>query len=223
MATVMTRDAEIRNNVIEEMIYDPAVTVRDISVVVQNGFVTLTGVADSYGTRQASGEAAWRVAGVVGVDNEIIVDPNLLGLPTDAEIAAYLRERMDKDFLVPKNRITVAVHDGVVTLTGTVDWHYQREAAREEAEDANGVRDVNNEITIDRSHSTPQEISASIQKALARSAEIEGSHIQVFVDGGHVTLTGTARTFTERQAAEDAAYRARGVTDVTDNVAIQPF
>jgi osmotically-inducible protein OsmY len=223
MATVMTRDAEIRSDVQDEITYDPAVTVRDVSVVVENGFVTLAGVADSYGTRQAAEEAAWRVGGVIGVDNDIIVDPNLLGLPNDEEIAAYLRERMDKDFLVPKNRITVSVRDGVVTLTGTVDWHFQREAAREEAEDARGVRDVNNEIEIDRSHSTPQEISASIQKALARSALVEGSQIQVFVDGGHVTLSGTVHTFTERQAAEDAAYRARGVTDVTDNIVIQPL
>jgi osmotically-inducible protein OsmY len=222
MATAMTRDAETRADVMEEMVYDPAVTVRDISVVVENGYVTLAGVADSYGTRQAAEEAAWRVGGVVGVDNEIIVDPNLLGLPNDEEIAADLRGRLDKDFLVPKGRITVSVHDGVVTLTGTVSWHFQREAAREEAEDARGVRDVNNEIVIDRSRSTPQDISAAIQKALARNAQVEGNQIQVYVDGGHVTLTGTVHTFTERQAAEDAAYRARGVTDVTDNIAIQP-
>jgi osmotically-inducible protein OsmY len=223
MATLMKRDAEIRSNVIDEMNFDPAVTVRDISVVVVNGFVTMAGVADSYGTRRAAERAAWRVAGVVGVDDNIIVDPTLLGMPTDEEIAAHLRERLDKDFLVPKNRITVSVHDSVVTLTGTVDWHLQWEAAQEEAEDARGVRDVNNEIVIDRSHASPQEITASIQKALARSAQIEGNRVEVFVDGGHVTLSGTARSFSERQAAEDAAYRARGVTDVSDNIVIQPF
>jgi osmotically-inducible protein OsmY len=218
----LRRDEEIRGHVTDEMTYDPAVTVRDLSVVVEDGCVTLTGAADSYGTRQAAVAAAWRVGGVAGVDNAIVVDPHLPGSPADAEIAADLRERLDKDFLVPKGRITVSVHDGVVTLTGTVDWHFQRKAAREEAEDAKGVRDVKHRIVINRSHASPQEITAAIRKALARSAQVGSNPIQVFVDGGHVTLSGTARTFSERQAAEEAACRARGVTDVTDNIVIQP-
>src|SRR5262245_46074984 len=131
MATLLRSDAAIRADVIDEMAYDPAVTVRDVAVVVEGGFVTLSGVADSYGTRQAAQQSAWRVAGVVGVYNNILVDPTLLGMPTDEQIAAYLRDRMEKDFLVPKGRITVSVRDGVVTLGGNVDSHYQREAAYE--------------------------------------------------------------------------------------------
>jgi osmotically-inducible protein OsmY len=223
MATLVKSDAQIRADVIDEMAYDPAVTVRDVAVVAERGIVTLSGVADSYGTRQAAERAAWRVGGVIGVNNNIIVDPSMLGMPTDDEIAAYLRDRMEKDFLVPKGRITVSVRDGVVTLRGTVDLHLQREAAYEEAEDARGVRGVNNEITIGPSQASPQEITSAIQKALTRDAQVESSHIQVIVDGGHVTLAGEARSFAERQAAEDAAWRARGVTDVTDNIAIQPF
>jgi osmotically-inducible protein OsmY len=223
MATLVKSDAEIRSNVIDEMAYDPAVTVRDVAVVVERGIVTLSGVADSYGTRQAAEQAAWRVGGVIGVNNNIVVDPTQLGMPTDAEITAYLRDRMEKDFLVPKGRITVSVRDGIVTLRGSVDLHLQREAAYEEAADAKGVRGVNNEITIGPSQASPQEISAAIQKALTRDAQVEASHVQVIVDGGHVTLSGEARSFAERQAAEDAAWRARGVTDVTDNIAIQPF
>jgi osmotically-inducible protein OsmY len=223
MATLVKSDAEIRADVVDEMAYDPAVTVRNLAVVVEGGVVTLSGVVDSYATLQAAEEAAWRVGGVIGVNDNIIVDPTLLGMPTDDEIAAYLRDRMEKDFLVPKGRITVSVRDGVVTLRGTVDSHLQREAAYEEAADAKGVRGVNNEITIGPSQASPQEISAAIQKALTRDAQVEADNIQVIVDGGHVTLAGEARSFAERQAAEDAAWRARGVTDVTDNIAIQPF
>jgi osmotically-inducible protein OsmY len=223
MATLVKSDAQIRADVIDEMAYDPAVTVRDVAVVVERGIVTLSGVADSYGTRQAAEQAAWRVGGVIGVNNNIVVDPTQLGMPTDAEITAYLRDRMEKDFLVPKGRITVSVRDGIVTLRGTVDLHLQREAAYEEAEDARGVRGVNNEITIGPSQASPQEITAAIQKALTRDAQVEADNIHVIVDGGHVTLAGEARSFAERQAAEDAAWRARGVTDVTDNIAIQPF
>jgi len=223
MATMVRGDAEIRSDVMDEIAYDPAVTVHDIAVIVEDGLVTLTGTADSYGTRQAAVDAAWRISGVRDVINTIVVDPTLLGVPTDDEIAADVRERLEKDFLVPKGRITVEVHDGVVTLAGTVDWHFQREAVREEAEDAKGVRDVNNEIEIDRSHASPQQIQSSIQKALTRSAQVNASNIQVAVDEGHVTLSGTARSFAEQQEAENAAWRARGVTDVTDRIVIQPF
>ena len=223
MATMLRGDAEIRKDVMEEIAYDPAVTVHDIAVIVEDGLVTLTGTADSYATRQAAVDAAWRISGVRDVINTIVVDPTLLGVPTDEEIAADVRGRLEKDFLVPKGRITVEVHDGVVTLAGTVDWHFQREAVREEAADAMGVRDVNNEIEIDRSHASPDEIQSSIRKALTRSAQVNASNIQVAVDEGHVTLSGTARSFAEQQEAEDAAWRARGVTDVTDHIVIRPL
>jgi osmotically-inducible protein OsmY len=104
-----------------------------------------------------------------------------------------------------------------------VDWHLQRQVARESAEGAKGVRDLKNEITIDRWHATPGEIEAGIQKALVRSAQVDASNIRVAVDGGHVTLSGTARSFAERRDAEDAAWRARGVTEVTVHITIQPF
>jgi osmotically-inducible protein OsmY len=219
----MERDEEICGHVMDELAYDPAVIVRDIEVVVEDGCVTLTGAADSYGARQAATKAAWRVIGVAGVHNEIIVDHDLLGTPSDEEIAVDLRERLAKDHRVRNGRITVSVHGSVVALTGTVDWHSQRKAAREAAEKTRGVREVKQKILISRTHAPPQEITAAIRKALDRSAQLQGSRIQVFVDGSHVTLSGTARSFSERQAAEEIAYRARGVTDVTDNIVIQPF
>jgi osmotically-inducible protein OsmY len=223
MADLMRDDATIRNNVLDEMDYDPAVTVNDIAVVVENGVVTLSGVADSYGTRTAAALATWRVLGVRDVINTIVVDPTLLGQPTDDQIAADLRQRLDKDFLVPKGRISVSVADGVVTLKGAVKLHLQREAAVEEAEDAAGVRSVINLIEIDRSAPSPTNIEGDINRALTRSAQVDASKILVAADGGHVTLSGVARSFAERQEAENAAWRASGVTDVTDNITIQLY
>jgi osmotically-inducible protein OsmY len=222
MATLVKSDANIRTNILEEMAYDPAVTVHDIAVVVDGGVVTLTGVADSYGTRRAAENAAWRVYGARDVFNQIVVDPTLLGMPTDAELTADVRNRLENNFLVPRGRIQVSAHDGVVTLTGSVNWHLQREAARESVAGVKGVRDIRNEITLDRSHAEPREIEASIQKALVRSARVDAGNIHVAVDGGHVTLTGTARSFAERRDAVDAAWRARGVTQVSDHITIQP-
>jgi osmotically-inducible protein OsmY len=222
MSVLLENDAEIRSNIRDEMSYDPAVTANDIAVFVENGVVTLTGVADSYGTRTATGLAAWRVLGVREVINKIVVDPSLLGQPTDGEIADDLRQRLDRDFLVPKGRISVSVTDGVVTLQGAVKWHLQREAAVEEAEDTAGVRSVVNLMVIDRSAASPTNVDGDIKKALMRNAQVDAGNIQVTADGGNVTLSGTVRSFAERQEAEDAAWRANGVLTVTDNITIEP-
>jgi osmotically-inducible protein OsmY len=223
MATLLRNDAEIRQDVLDEMEYDPAVMVHHIAVAVQGGTVTLTGVVDSCGTRLAAEQVAWRVLGVREVRVETVVDPTLLGMPNDAVIAANVRHRLDTDVLVPKCRIRVSVDNGVVTLSETVDSHIEREAAREEAAGAQGVRDLNLQIEIEPPLASPGELEAVIQKALARSAQVDAANIRIAVDGGHVTLSGAARSYAERRAAEDAVWRAPGVTQVTDNIAIQPY
>jgi osmotically-inducible protein OsmY len=222
MAVTEAKRADIRRDIIEEMEYDPAVTVHDIAVVVENGVVTLSGVADSYGTRQAAEDAALRVIGVRQVFNNIIVDPQLLGVPTDSEIANDVRNRIDRDILVPKGKVTVSVSDGIVTLTGSVPWQFQRAAAGDEARGARGVRLVNNMMALEQARVVPGDIEDSIRKALVRNAQVDADHIRVSVNGAHVTLTGTARSWAERTEAEDAAWRARGVVDVTDQIAVQP-
>src|SRR5689334_16953932 len=100
MAALMRRDEEIRGHLVDEMVYDPTVTVHDLSIVVEHGHVILNGVVDWYGTRKAAEQAAWRVSGVTSVRNDIVVQPGPIGVADDV-IAADLRERLDKEFLVP--------------------------------------------------------------------------------------------------------------------------
>ncbi len=223
MSTIVQSDAQLREDVIGEIEFDPAVTVTDIVVIVHNGVVTLEGLSDSYGSLISAQDAAWRVHGVMDVVNNIKVNPKLLGLPDDDEIAKDLRHRLEKDFLVPSGQITVSVEDGVVTLRGTVRLHLQREAAREEAQQTKGVRFVNNFIEISRDMPSPKSIGLDIERALARSAQVDAKNIRVTADGGHVTLSGTVRSYAERTEAVDAAWRAKGVTNVTDHIVIEPF
>jgi osmotically-inducible protein OsmY len=221
--TFVLTDSEIRDFVIEEIEYDPMVTSNDIVVMVKDGVVSLAGVVDSYGTRVAADMAAWRVLGVRDVINDTIVDPKMLGLKTDSEIKAALEERLNKDPLVPKARVHVDVNDGIVTLKGSVTLHIQREAAREEAAMIPGVRLVDNLIDIDWDSASPRDVSSQIKQAFRRNAQVDGGDVSVTADGGHVTLSGTVRSYAERQAAEDAAWRAYGVTNVTNNILIAPL
>jgi len=221
MAT-MVNDAAVQENVIEEMEYDPEVEVTDIGVVSKDGVVTLMGVARAFGSRTAAERAAWRIGGVRDVIDKIVIDLPPVDRFADAEIQAHLQARLDKDFLVPKGRITVSVLDGVVTLTGAVKHHIQREAAREEAEGTKGVRDVINLITIDHASPSPTNIEGAIRKALTRDAQLDAKNIRVKADGGSVTLEGTVQSYAERREAEDAAWRAKGTTEVVNNIAILP-
>jgi osmotically-inducible protein OsmY len=221
MITGKRERADIRKDVCDEMEYDPAVKVHDIAVVAEDGVVTLSGVADSFATRMAAAEAAWRVAGVQDVINNIIVDPVLLGMPTDGDIAYDVRYRLDRDLLIPQGRVEVSVSDGVVTLTGELPRHFQRAAAQNEARTARGVREVKNFITLEHGKASPREIENAIRKALERNAQVDAAQITITVDGSHVTLSGKAANRHEREAAEEAAWRARGVTTVNDDIRLE--
>src|SRR5215467_3699826 len=120
-------DAQITQDVIDELVWDPAVTVADLNVSTDHhGQVKLRGTADTYGTKLEAEEAAFRVSGVTSVENRIVVNPAALGLRSDADVAADVRTALDLDYQVPDDRISVNVVDGFVTLTGNVDWDYQR-------------------------------------------------------------------------------------------------
>jgi osmotically-inducible protein OsmY len=205
------------------MEYDPQVGTNDLTVTVEDGVVTMTGNVVSYGTKDAIEKAAWRIAGVCEVHNNVVVDPKALNAIPDDEIAANVRNRLDKDFLVPKGRVGVSVMDGNVTLTGTVGWNLQREAAQHEAQYTEGARSVTNLIRIDKYGASPKDVRAEITSALVRHAQVDAGNVTITADGGHVTLSGSVSTAAERQEAEDAAWRADGVTEVTNNITVQPW
>jgi len=114
------------------------------------------------------------------------------------------------------------VHDGWVTLTGSVDWHYQKKHAEEDVRRLSGVRGVTNAVEIKPSVQ-PEDIKRKIEEALKRHAEIEANAIRVTVrEGNKVVLEGKVDSWEERHAVENAAWSAPGVKSVEDRT-IGPF
>jgi osmotically-inducible protein OsmY len=216
---VARKDSDIRADVLAEMAWDPMVSVADIGASVNDGYVTLTGVASTYATKDAAEDAAFRVYGVKDVDNDILVDPAALGLRSDEQIAADVRSMLALDLDVPDTRITLSVLDGVVTLSGDVDYFFQRDDAEDDAASIAGVRDVIDSIAVLEQPSAP-DLDAQIAAAFARNGELFDDNISVTTDGHSVTLSGTVRYWSEYDMAEDVAWRAPGVTDVTNNVVV---
>jgi osmotically-inducible protein OsmY len=213
-------DEQITQDVLDELAWDPAVTIADLSVSTHHGRVRLNGTADTFGTKLEAEAAAYRVGGVTSVDNQIIVDPAALDLRSDAAIADDIRCALELDYQVPDERLSVSVIDGIVTLVGKVDWSYQRDTAEDDAAMILGVRGLVNEIIVNQPPASAVDISSGIVRAFARNAELYDDNIDVTTDGGHVTLSGTVATRSEYDLANEIAWMSPGVTSVTNNVAV---
>jgi osmotically-inducible protein OsmY len=84
-----------------------------------------------------------------------------------------------------------------VTLTGEVDWQFQKTDAEHVVHKLTGVASVVNQIRV-ASPVRASEVKEKIQKALERSADVEASRITVLTDGGRVVLSGKVRAWYER-------------------------
>jgi len=213
-------DERITQDVLDELTWDPAVTLADLSVSTDRGRVMLNGTVGTVGTKLEAEVAAYRVGGVTSVDNRIVVDPAALDLRSDADIADDIRCVLELDYKVPDEWLSVRVIDGIATLAGNVDWSYQRDAAEDDAAMILGVRGLVNEITVNQSHASAVDISSEIARAFARNAELYDDNIVVTTDGGNITLSGTVATWSEYDMANDIAWMSPGVTSVTNNIIV---
>jgi osmotically-inducible protein OsmY len=221
MATKMWVDRDIQQDVLDEFAWDPEVDVPDVGVEVDDGVVTLTGTVDQYRTKLAAERAAQRVSGVRAVANDLTVRGPLTH--NDTDIAHDAARAIEANFSIPREAIDITVQNGKVTLAGTVPWAYQRTAAEESVRYLRGVRDVITLITIKPPKVSDVDVRAGIERALVRAAELDADRIRVHVQDGQVTLSGTVRTWMEKQEAEWGAWRANGVTDVVNDLAIRPY
>ena len=210
-------DTNLRDAVMRQLEWEPEITSQDISVSAKSGAVTLTGFVHSYTEKFAAERAAKSIYGAHAVANDIEVRPIMTR--TDPEIARDITQAMKIDLRIPDDRIKVGIDDGCVTLDGTVDWNYQREAAESCARKVHGVRGVANKIAV-KPTASPTEVKAKIEDALRRSAEIDARRITVSAQDGTITLSGNVHSWNERDEAERAAWAAPGVSRVIDHIAI---
>ena len=221
MATMIRSDNDIQTDVIDEYVWDPAVDAPDVGVQVHEGVVTLTGAVDTYAIKLAAEKAAQRVDGVRAVANDLTIRGPFTH--NDSDIAKAAANTLEANLVVPADAIEVAVQNGKVTLRGEVGSYYQRMAAENAVEYLRGVRDVNNLITVKQPKVSATEVSSGIERALLRAAELDADRIRVRTEDGHVRLTGTVRSWPEKREAGYAAWRAKGVTQVTNDIEVRPF
>jgi osmotically-inducible protein OsmY len=211
---------QLRQDVLDELEFEPSVNAAHIGVAVEAGVVTLSGHVGSYAEKMAAVAATRRVKGVQAIADEIEVRYASDRKTADDEIAKRAVDILGWDTMVPSGSIQVMVRDGWVTLSGSADWFYQKKVAEEDVRKLTGVRGVINNIEI-KPHAKADDVKRRIEDALKRHAEVEAKAIRVTVrDNDRVLLEGKVDNWNERYAAENAAWSAAGVRSVEDRITV---
>jgi osmotically-inducible protein OsmY len=215
----MKNDSDLQRDVFDELKWEPAVHSEDIGVTVKDGVVTLAGVVDSYPEKWAAERAAKRVAGVKALALELQVKLPGSGGRTDADIARAAENALAWDVFVPRDRIKVTVENACASLEGEVESQYQRLSAEQAVHRLAGLKAIFNQITV-KPKVEPTQVKEKIEAAFKRSAILDAQRIKVQAEGGKVTLSGSVRSWAEREEAMSAAWAAPGVNEVKDLIAV---
>ncbi len=207
---------KLRTAVLSEIEWRPDIQSRDINVKVSGATVTLTGFVHTFAEKERAERAAKTVRGVVSIANDIEVRPSTR---TDPEIARDVQHVLSSHVMIPDAKVTATVHEGFVTLEGTVEWNYQKASAVDAAQSVRGVRGVINLIAV-KARVSPASVKGAIEAALRRSVELDARSIQVSAHDSTVELTGKVRSFAEREEAERAAWAAPGIESVVNRILV---
>lgn len=213
-------DKLLRQNVIDELDFEPSIDAANIGVSVENGIVTLSGHVPNYLQKTTAERATWRVKGVKAIAQEIKVRYDQDKKGADDQIAERVVNMLAWDASVPKNAVRVKVQNGWVTLEGEVNWNYQRAAAEADVRKLSGVVAVSNNVAIKPAAQAP-DVRKRIEDALKRYAKLEAEQISVDVrENGTIRLDGKVHNWEELQTVKRAAWSAPGVRMVDDHIRI---
>lgn len=220
----MKTDAELQRDVMAELKWEPTIHAAEIGVGVKDGVVTLTGDVDNYSKKWAIVRTVRRVSGVKVVAEEIKVSPPDYYKRADEDMAQSATNILNWNYWVPRDRVKVMVQDGWITLSGDVDWYYQKEHAENAVRHLIGVVGVTNSITIKPPVPTVKasEVKNGIEDALKRNARLlqDAEKIQVEISGSKVILHGSVGSLADYEEAEYAAYCALGVSQVENKLTV---
>ncbi len=215
----MKTDSQLQRDVMDELAWEPQIDHANIGVAVKDNVVTLSGFVGNYAQKLAAEQAAKRVAGVHAIAEEIQVRFANQPKTSDSEIARRILDVIQWDVTIPDDQIDVKVERNWVTLSGRIDWNYQKEAAKRAAGKISGVLGVTNLIDVKHAPSSAN-VRDLIMAAVRRASDADASTIRVETEGSTVKLTGKVHGWHDRQVAERAAWSAPGVARVEDYIVV---
>ena len=214
----MWNDTGLQHDVENEVGYELNAELKQISVMVKGGAVELGGHVDSFWEKCAAERAAWRIVHVNHVTNGIRVIIPFNQQRDDDDITLAAMSNLEWNCLLPVT-VTVLVSGGLVTLSGSVERHQQKEEASRALSTLSGITGIQNEIVI-QPRAASGDVKSLIEAALRRNAIVDSSHIKVHVGNGVASLRGTVRSRAEYDQTMQAAWAAPGITKVDDHITI---
>jgi osmotically-inducible protein OsmY len=216
-STLAPVDHRLRQLVLQQLEWDSQVDAAGIGVTARNGVVTLSGVIDSYAGKLAAERAAKRVHGVRAVANDLQV--TLRQPRSDTDIANDAARALETHLILPPT-VQVVVHSAHVVLTGTVHTLFQRVVAEKALRYVKGIKSLINRVVV-VSIPSADDIRPRIIRALHQDVDVNARGLHVVISGSTVTLTGTVRSWHERESAERAVMHAPGITHVENLIAVE--
>ena len=214
------KDDDLRRNVAAELSWDPQADSEAIEISAASGMITLRGTVASLRLKQAGGRAAERVRGVTWVANELRVQVPGKDRRDDEDLRGDVLEALMLDVSVPMT-VDAQAREGFVTLTGTAQWHYQREAAEFRTANVPGVAAIDNVISLTQLPNA-REAQDAIRGAFRRYAALDADGLTVETSSdGLVILSGTVSSWAAHDHAVAAAWSAPGVTQVDDRIYVE--
>ncbi len=218
----MKTNQELQTDVENAIKWEPLLNPAEIGVTAKDGVVSLTGVVDSYAKKLEAENAAKKVIGVKALVEKIEVKFPSAWTKTNAEIANEVLTALKLNWSVPKDKVTVKVEDGWVTLEGELPWNYQKEAAKSAVHYLTGVKGVINNIKI-KSETHDAIEKKDVEHAIGRSWSVDDSDIQVAVSGTTVTLTGTVDSWYQKEEAGRIAWNTPGIWHVKNELVVDYY
>lgn len=215
----MKTDFEIQQDVMAELLWEPALNGTQIGVSVNQGIVMLSGVVDTYYKKVLAEKATKKVSGVKAVAEEITVSVRGGKTHTDVDIAKAVINALEWNSSIDDSKIKVQVENGEVTLDGEVEWNFQKISAQKAVENLAGVRHIINNLHV-KNRVVVNDVKQKIALAFLRHATLDSDKIKVEVVGDKVILSGTVRSFAEKRDAERTTWSSPGVMHVENNLEI---
>lgn len=218
----MKKNSELQTDVQNAIKWEPLLNAAEIGVTAKDGVVSLTGVVDCFAKKMEAENAAKRVIGVKALVEEIEVVLPSSSTKTNEEIAHEVLTALNANWSIPKDKVTVKVEDGWVTLEGELPWNYQKEVVESSVHYLMGVKGVTNNIKI-KSESHDVIEKRDVEAAIARSWSVDDWDIQVSVTGTTVTLNGTVNSWYQKEEAARIAWNTPGIWHVKNELTVDYY
>ncbi len=216
----MKTDEILEKDITNSLKWESPIIDSNIIVISDDGVVTLTGVVDDFTKRTLAENSTRKITGVKSVINKIYVVIDSWDKKKDVEIAAEILTSFRWNWNTLNDTIKVRVLNGWVSLSGELEWNYQKEAAKEAVVNLIGVKGVSNYIDI-KSQIDIEIKSTSLRLALENHYALDSRNIEIEVLDSKIILKGIVDSWSQKEIAGRIAWKTSGVINVINELLIE--